>query len=384
MNKLSLPEQFEQFSEARRNGFINVKEMKENGGLVAGVFCTFTPLEILDAAGILAVSLCGMSEETIPDAEGDLPKNLCPLIKSSYGFAVSEKCPYFYFADIIIGETTCDGKKKMYEILGEIKDTHVMQLPQGINFDYAHEAWNKENHRLIKILQEKFEVEINNEKLRAAAEMRNKLRTAACQLMELSKLTPPPLKGYELYKVLDGIGFNFDLNILYEKINDIINTTMKNYNEGLRPVSKNAKRILITGCPIGGVFDKVVNTIEENDGVVVCFENCAGIKPARYMVDTTAEDIISAISERYLNIGCSVMTPNQNRMELLSQLIEEFKVDGVVEIVLQACHTYNIETKSIKKLVNSKGVPYISIETDYSKSDLGQVKTRLTAFLEML
>lgn len=384
MNNLSLPEQFEQFSEARRNGFIKVKEIKENGGLVAGIFCTFTPLEILDAAGVLAVSLCGMSEETIPDAEAHLPKNLCPLIKSSYGFAVSEKCPYFYFADIIIGETTCDGKKKMYELLGEIKDTYVMQLPQGINYDYAHEVWTHENHRLIKMLQEKFNIKITDEKLRTAAETRNKLRTVTCQLMELSKLTPPPLKGYDLYKILDGIGFNFDLNILYEKINDIVTTTMKNYNEGLRPVSKSAKRILITGCPIGGVFDKVVNAIEENDGVVVCFENCAGIKPARYMVDTTTNDIVSAISDRYLNIGCSVMTPNSNRMELLSQLIDEFKVDGVVEIVLQACHTYNIETRNIKKLVNNKNVPYISLETDYSKSDLGQVKTRLSAFLEML
>lgn len=384
MNNLSLPEQFDQFSDARRNGFIKVKEIKENGGLVAGVFCTFTPLEILDASGILAVSLCGMSEETIPDAEGDLPKNLCPLIKSSYGFAVSEKCPYFYFADIIIGETTCDGKKKMYELLGEIKDTHVMQLPQGTNYDSSHEVWTHENHRLIKMLEEKFSIEITEEKLRAAAEIRNKLRVATCQLMELSKLTPPPLSGYDLYKVLDGIGFNFDLNALYEKINDIIHTTMKNYNCGLRPVPISAKRILITGCPIGGVFDKIVTTIEENDGVVVCFENCAGIKPARYMVDTNAEDIVAAISDRYLNIGCSVMTPNPNRMELLSQLIDEFKVDGVVEIVLQACHTYNIETKTIKKLVNNKNVPYISLETDYSKSDLGQVKTRLSAFLEML
>lgn len=384
MNDLSLPEQFEQFSEARRNGFIKIKEIKENGGLVAGVFCTFTPLEILDAAGILSVSLCGMSEETIPDAEGHLPKNLCPLIKSSYGFAISEKCPYFYFADIIIGETTCDGKKKMYELLGEIKDTHVMQLPQGIDYDYTREVWIRENHRLIKKLQDKFYVEISEENLKAAAEMRNKLRTSQCQLMELSKLTPPPLKGYDLYKVLDGIGFNFDLNTLYEKINEIIDTTLKNYNEGLRPVSKDAKRILVTGCPIGGVFDKIVSTIEENDGVVVCFENCAGIKPARYMVDTNTEDIVTAISDRYLNIGCSVMSPNPNRMKLISQLVEEFKVDGVVEIVLQACHTYNIETKNIKKLVNSKNVPYISIETDYSKFDLGQVKTRLAAFLEML
>ena len=84
---------------------------------MAGTFCTFTPLEILDAAGMLAVSLCGMSAETIPAAEVDLPRNLCPLIKSSYGFYVSDKCPYTYFSDLVVGETTCDGKKKMYELM---------------------------------------------------------------------------------------------------------------------------------------------------------------------------------------------------------------------------------------------------------------------------
>ena len=126
-----LPGQFAQFGEARKNGFLRVKKIKEDGGKVAGTFCTFTPQEILDAAGISPVSLCGMSEETISAAEAHLPKNMCPLIKSSYGFAVSDKCPYTYFSDIIVGETTCDGKKKMYELLGRMKDVYLLHLPQG-------------------------------------------------------------------------------------------------------------------------------------------------------------------------------------------------------------------------------------------------------------
>ena len=71
-----LPKQFEDFGEARQKGFLKVKNIKDNGGKVAGVFCTFTPLEILDAAGFTPVSLCGMSGETIPAAEAHLPKNL--------------------------------------------------------------------------------------------------------------------------------------------------------------------------------------------------------------------------------------------------------------------------------------------------------------------
>lgn len=135
--ELSLPETFEAYSDARKAGFLKVKTAKEGGRRVAGTFCTFTPLEILDAAGMLAVSLCGMSAETIPAAEVDLPRNLCPLIKSSYGFYVSDKCPYTYFSDLIVGETTCDGKKKMYELMARGKELFLLHLPQGVDLPYA-------------------------------------------------------------------------------------------------------------------------------------------------------------------------------------------------------------------------------------------------------
>ena len=153
VQEMTLPEQFESFSEARRNGFIHVMEMKKAGKIVAGVFCAYTPSEVLDAAGITSVGLCGTSQETIPDAEQVLPRNLCPLIKSSFGFALTNKCPYTYFSDIIIGETTCDGKKKMYELLGDLgKNVYVMHLPQGADRPYEIDFWAQEIRRLIDTL----------------------------------------------------------------------------------------------------------------------------------------------------------------------------------------------------------------------------------------
>ena len=180
-----LPKQFEDFGEARQNGFLKVKNIKDNGGKVAGVFCTFTPLEILDAAGFTPVSLCGMSGETIPAAEAHLPKNLCPLIKSSYGFAVSDKCPYTYFSDIIVGETTCDGKKKMYELLNEIRPTYILHLPQGER-ENALDEWTAELRRFKKLLEAKFGAAITDDALRRAAIQRNEERRARIRLMECS------------------------------------------------------------------------------------------------------------------------------------------------------------------------------------------------------
>jgi benzoyl-CoA reductase/2-hydroxyglutaryl-CoA dehydratase subunit BcrC/BadD/HgdB len=378
-----LPEQFESFGEARKNGFLKVRSIKENGGRVAGIFCTFTPLEILDAAGFLPVSLCGMSDEVIPAAEAHLPKNLCPLIKSSYGFALSQKCPYTYFADLIVGETTCDGKKKMYELLGKLKNCYILHLPQSHDRD-ALGIWTAELRRFIAYLEENFDLEITEEKLRLAAKMRNEERRKRMQLMELMKLTPPPMKGEQLASVLEGAGFVFETADRYAKLDELRNEVSARYEAGERLVSGQAKRILVTGCPIGGVLKKTVKLLEDSGGVVVCLENCSGIKAAWQMVDENADDIIEAIAARYLKIGCSVMTPNDRRFQHLEKLIREYRVDGVVEVDLQFCTPYLVEEHSIRTRMQELGIPYLSLETDYSQSDAGQLTTRLEAFLERL
>ncbi|MBU5436546.1 2-hydroxyacyl-CoA dehydratase family protein [Tissierella sp. MSJ-40] len=367
-----------------KNGTLKAKEIKENGGKIAGIFCSFAPVEILDAAGIHIVNLCGTSNESIINSESDLPKNLCPLIKSSYGTAISDKCGYTYLSDIIIGETTCDGKKKMYELLSELKDIHIMQLPQGIDRSYSSLMWEKEVRLLIKILEEKFGIEITEKKLKEATSFRNNFRSLYGELFELSKLEPPAITGFDMYKILEEYKFNFDLKEEYKQLEELINQIKKDYEEGARPVDNKAKRILVTGCPLGGVLDKIVNTIENSGGVVVCFENCEGIKSIRNKVDENTDDIIKAIADRYLNIGCSVMTPNLKRIELLPELIEEFKVDAVIEVVLQTCHSYSVESRTIKKLITDTGIPYMALETDYSESNIGQIKTRIAAFVEIL
>ena len=378
------PKSFDDFEDARRNGFVLAHDIKQRGGLIAGIFCTFTPEEIPEAAGIYTVSLCGMSEETIVDAEAHLPKNLCPLVKSSYGFAISQKCPYTYFADIIIGETTCDGKKKMYELLGKIKDTYILHLPQGTDHAYALPMWTEELRGLIAYLERRFDVKITDENLRIASQKRNDWRRAKLELMQMQRLVPPPMRGRDLYSVTEGSHFGFDISVTTQAILELTRSIREDYEAGKRVIAPDAKRILITGCPIGGVIDKTVGVIENNGGVVVCFENCGGIKPVCSMVDTEAEDIVQAIAARYLEIGCAVMMPNTRRLNHLEELIREYKVDGVIEIVLQACHPYSIEREQVKQLCRKNGTPYMALETDYSRSDVGQLTTRICAFLEML
>ena len=376
------PEVFEEFAEQRKKSFLGVKQLKDKGIPVIGSYCTYFPQEIAMAMGAASVSLCSTSDETIPDAERDLPKNLCPLIKSSYGFAITDKCPFFYFSDLVVGETTCDGKKKMYEYMSEFKDVYLMELPntQG---EEALKLWKSEMIRFKEYLEKKFDVEITEEKLREAIKINNEGRRALKGLYEVMKNDPAPIKGQDLFKVLYGSTFKFDRSAIPGEVNALVDKIKKEYAEGKMEEKK--PRILVTGCPIGGATEKVIRAIEDNGGIVVTYESCSGAKSIDKLVDEDNPDVYDALARRYLNIGCSVMTPNPNRLELLGRLIDEYRVDGVVEMILQACHTYNVESLGIRRFVNEKkGKPYISVETDYSQADIGQLNTRIAAFIEML
>ena len=384
MEAFELPKTFDEFVDARKAGFLKVKEFKENGGKLAGCLCSYTPSELMDAAGVATVGLCGTSNETIADAEKVLPKNLCPLIKSTYGFAYSQKCPYTYFADMIIGETTCDGKKKMYELLNELKETYVLHLPQSQERAYANKIWCEELRLLKERLEEKFDVEITDEKLREAAAKRNRLRKALCSMYELQESCPPALKGTDMMLALQQGTFTFDLDQQIVNIEALVEKAKKAYEAGERPVPETAKRILLTGCPSAGVIQKVGMVIENNGGVLVCLDDCGGERTNKMLVDVEAEDILQAIADRYLAINCSVMTTNSGRLENTKKMIEKYKVDGVIEVVLQACHTFNVEAAQMGRMVEELGIPYMKLETDYSTTDSGQIETRIAAFIEML
>lgn len=383
--KIKLPSKFENFTENKKMGFLKMKQLKESGKKVAGVFCTYTPLELVYAADMIPVSLCATTEDSIKYSEADLPKNLCPLIRSSYGFAVSDTCPYFYFSDIIIGETTCDGKKKMYELMSDFKNVHIMQLPQNNTDPLSLKLWINEIYKLKRVLEENFDVEITDEKLKKAIKDGNEERKNLRKFFELGKLNPSPLSGVTMSSTQDSFGFNFNRKEKNEMIVKKTQEIYKIWEKEFKNKKERKPRILITGCPVGGVREKILTTIEKAGADIVAYENCSGVREKLTLIDETIENPIEAIAKKYLNISCSVMSPNKKRFEDLDMLIDEYQIDAVIEIVLQACHTFAIESTKVKKFVTEKKhKPYIYIESDYSMNDIGQISTRIEAFLEMI
>jgi benzoyl-CoA reductase/2-hydroxyglutaryl-CoA dehydratase subunit BcrC/BadD/HgdB len=373
----------EKLTELSGRNLAEIEKAKEEGRKVAGVYCLYSPVELVVAAGAIPLPLCGTRNEPIADAEKILPRNLCPLIKSSFGFAITDTCPFFHFSDLIIAETTCDGKKKMYELLERHRPVHLLQLPQNQEPETALPYWTDQVRLLKERIEKEFQVEITDARLSEAIRVMNRERGALKELMDLVKAKPSPVTGMEMLELKHRLGFLADREKGLALIREAIAEVRGKVERRESPFSAGAPRILVTGTPVGIGSDKVVRLIEECGANMVVMENCSGYK--KFFTIRENGDPLRAIAEQYLKVPCSCMSPNPLRFELLDELIREFHVDGVVDVTWQACHTFNIESYKVKEFVEDKhGLPFLQIETDYSESDAERLRIRIEAFLEMM
>jgi len=360
-------------------------EHQKKGGKVFGTFCVYVPDEIIFAAGGIATGLCGGSQFWVPGGEKVLPTNTCPLIKASVGARLDKTCPFFRIADMYIGETTCDGKKKAWEILSEDVETHVMDLPQ-MKRAKDIEAWVQE----INILKEKVEKEtgekITAEKLSESIKLINGKRKALQRLYNCRKKSNLPISGTDSL-LISQIAFYDDPKRFTEMTNKLCDELEKRIKEKSGVVGKDAKRIMLTGTPLAIPNWKLHNIIETSGGVVVCEEMCTGTRYFENLVDETKEtvdDQIQAIAERYMNINCACFTPNTGRIDDIMRLAKEYDADGVVDVNLKFCNLYDTEGYFVERELKKAGIPVLGLETDYTDSDAQQLRTRISAFIEML
>ena len=374
---------FDRITSAFEKNVMNLNEAKENGKKVVGQFCLYTPSEIAIAAGAIPVSLCGTRNDSIPAAEEILPRSLCPLIKSSFGFALKDSCAYLSASDIVVADTTCDGKKKMYELLSGFKPMVLLQLPQIQNGD-ALQYWRGQFEGLVRRLEEAFKVSITDDKLREAIKLMNRERMALKAVMDLAQRRPSPITGVELVEIAFKTSFFPDKEKGIAMLLDLAEDLAGLADAGQVPGNPDAPRILLTGVPVGLGSHKVVRLIEECGGSVVCLDSCSAYKKTRVMMDENL-DPLTVMAERYLNVPCAVMSPNPNRYAAIAEMAADFSADAIIDLTWQGCQTYAVESWSLKKYVQGTlNKPFMQIETDYSETDSEQLKVRIEAFLEML
>ncbi len=357
--------------------------LKELGRKIVGTYCAFTPPEIIAAAGAIPVALCAGSQKPITDAEKHLPRNLCPLIKSSYGFAITDTCPYFHYTDYLFADATCDGKKKMFELLRRERPLHLLQLPQTAGTEESFRYWLNELNILKSIMEELTGNTITNSSLVEQIRLYNACRRATAELFELNTGEYPLLYGRELDCILGARGFDCNLPATIRRITEAASIASQRINDPEHIASVKGKpRILLTGCPTTN--KKLLDIIEDAGGIVAAMENCGGLKTIGLHVDDSGNPM-EALARRYISIACPCMSPNDGRLNIIGDIIKDYKIDGVVDLTWQACHTYNVEAFNVREYVAIEhGKPYIQIETDYSENDIQQIKVRIQAFLELM
>jgi benzoyl-CoA reductase/2-hydroxyglutaryl-CoA dehydratase subunit BcrC/BadD/HgdB len=361
---------------------LELEPLKEAGVKLAGIYCVFAPVELVRAAGAVSVGLCGKKQGPIPDAERVLPANLCPLIKSSYGYAATGTCPYFNATDFILAETTCDGKKKMFELMDRIKPVHMMRLPTDKSPE-AQALWLAEMRRLAAFLAQHTGKAVTDEALRREIALQNRIRRALLDVAAFMSEARPPISSLDLMGICESRTFVLDQEAYLNDLLALGRELEELRAKGSSPYKAGAPRILVTGTPVGRGSEKVLRLLEEAGAVVVVLENCTGLKGVVGLVDENAEPM-EALAKRYMDTPCSCMSPNTGRFTLIDDLTRQYRPTGVVDLVWQACHTYSVESFDLgRHVTDDLGLPFLKIETDYTESDVEQLRTRIEAFLEL-
>lgn len=357
---------------------------KEDGRRVVGSLCTYSPIELIVAAGAVPVGLCGSTQDGIAKAEEVLTVDLCPKVKSTYGRAVSGSCPIFPLADCIIAEATCDGRKKMYELLAREKPLFVMDLPQKPEEPEALVHWAAEVGKARRFIEGELKVAISDDALRQAIRKWNQRRRLIRDIHHCRRHNPPPIMGLDFVNVMTKLDHFVDIEQNLQALEGFLARLRQRVRDGQAACSADRPRILWTGLGTSLGCNKVMELLEASGAVVVCQEGCGGLTRTEDLVDET-KDPIQAIAERYLRVTCACMTPNTQRFTDLERLIQDFEVDGVLDLTWQFCQPFEIESHRVKELVRGKfGLPFLHVVTDYSQSDIGQLRVRVEGFLEQI
>ena len=368
---------------------LRVKELmdaKAAGRKVIGTFCVFVPDELILAADAISVGLCAGAEFGFEEAEKVLPRNTCSLIKSFFGFKLSGVCPYIEASNMIVGETTCDGKKKAYEIFKDIQpNVYVMEVPQ-MKGPKDKELLRSEYVRFKTELEKLTGITIDAARLKKGIGLVNNRRKALLRLAALRAADPSPISGLDAL-LINQVAFYDNPERFTDSVNKICDEIEGRIKKAEGVFPKGTPRILVSGCPMAVPNWKLPSIVETSGAVIVGEESCVGERGTQNLVDdssATVDGLMDAIVDRYFKIDCAIFTPNESRTDHIKELAKKYRADGVIHYALQFCSPYTIEAYPVEQALLAEGIPTIRIETDYSQEDIGQLKTRVEAFIETI
>jgi benzoyl-CoA reductase/2-hydroxyglutaryl-CoA dehydratase subunit BcrC/BadD/HgdB len=280
-----------------------------------------------------------------------------------------------------VGETTCDAKKKAWDLLG----MKVLEVPQKKNV-IDRDLWLTEVYNFKEMVEKLSGVKITSERLKGAIKLVNDRRRALLRINETRKLEEPPINGLDALLVSQ-LALNMDVREFNEAANVLADELDERANKGVSAYEKPGVRVMFAGSPSPLGNAKVHHVVESSGMRIVADESCTGLRYFRDLVDegiSGLDGMVEAIADRYFKIDCACFSPNSERVENIAALIREYNVGGVIHNILQYCHGFDIEAGVVDRKLAELGVPSLKIVTDYSEEDLEQIRVRTEAFSEVI
>jgi benzoyl-CoA reductase/2-hydroxyglutaryl-CoA dehydratase subunit BcrC/BadD/HgdB len=327
--------------------------MKEKaaGRKVVGAYCVFVPEEIVLAADASLVGLCAGADFAVEEVEKWLPRNTCALIKSAFGFKLGKVCPYLESADLVVGENTCDGKKKAYETFASlVPNLYVMDLPQ-MKSEEGRALLRAEYVRFLREIERLTGITIDVGRLRKGIETTNAKRQALHRLMGLRAAVPAPISGLDAL-LASQVSFYDDPRRFTESVNKISDELEQRIAQKQGVCAEKNPRLLVSSCPMAVPNWKLPAIVETSGAIIVGEESCVGARGQRNLTaDTgaTVDELLDAIVDRYFQIDCAVFTPNPDRLSHIREMAAIFRADGVIHYGLQFCQPYQMEAIPVEQ-----------------------------------
>ena len=362
------------------------RESIHDKSVKVGTMCLQVPSEIIYALDAVPVRLCNGFYADDEIGSDLAPSKACPLIKATIGQFSSGN--FTDKPDLIVSPTTCDQKSKSGAIIENMGYTIFdMEFPRTKESDESREYWRRSVRKFTKELSKNLNKKLKRSKLKEAIKKIGYAQYLYHQLNDLRKQPIPPINGNDMFLVTNAFFFD-EIDNWIGAIENLLDECKNSVENNKEKLHKNSPRIVYTGSPPVFPNLKVPIIIEQSDGIIVADETCSSNRMFNDMVSVDEwflYDMVDAVSDRYLKgCTCPIFTKNNDRIRRIIDLVRDYKAEGVVYQAFAGCQVYEMEQRSVLEAMEKEGIPILYLESDYSPSHLGQLTTRIEAFIESL
>jgi len=347
-------------------------------GKIIGCAPMRIPEEIVHAAGLLPVVLWER-DEPISEGHTYIQTFFCGFVRSVIDMAVKGQLE---FLDGILCSDECVSLEAIDNVLRrrDLFDyLEFVWLPAVARGDTNKTYTMQELERLRTSLREYSGKELDDESLRRSIRLYNRNRALLRQLYELRREMPTMLKAREMNAVVMS-----SMLMPKEEHNELLETLISELasKEG----SDQKVRLFISGTLCAAPRNDILDLIEEAGGVIVADDLYVG---SRYF-DTDVRvngDPIESLAERYMNMGPRTPTMIDYEHDWGDQLIEMVKKSGaqaMIALPLKNCDPHQFHYPRVREKLTSVGIPEFFLEMEHEAMSLGQIRTRIQAFMEMI